>query len=319
MFFGVIALLALVGLEPPPRPPFVVAVGPWLGYDPLVLAREQGRLPASIRIVEMPSATDTQSALRDGRLNAAAVTLDEALRLSRRIPDLRVIAVLSESRGADGVVVRAGLDASSGLDGRRVLVEDSAVGGLLLAAALQVEGLSADRVDVVQARAQHLEKRWREGDTDAVVCYEPLLSRLRADGHQLLHSTRELPGLIYDVLVVREPTLGARAADLRSLLTAWEEVAPAFSGVEALPLELLVPGTGLDTAAYQRALAGIRFFDTRESHALLVDVDSELASVLPQLDLLLQSRGELEQSGASLRLLEPGPQTALVEALADAR
>ena len=82
---AVVALLLAVAAAPPPQPPLTVAMGPWLGYDPLVLLREQDRLPPELRLVELPSATDTLNALRDGRLDAAAVTLDEALRLWRQI------------------------------------------------------------------------------------------------------------------------------------------------------------------------------------------------------------------------------------------
>ncbi|MFY8135806.1 MAG: hypothetical protein ACOVKS_12465, partial [Aquimonas sp.] len=36
LFFGLIALLAAVAAVPPPQAPLRVAMGPWLGYDPLV-------------------------------------------------------------------------------------------------------------------------------------------------------------------------------------------------------------------------------------------------------------------------------------------
>lgn len=317
LFFGLIALLAAVAVAPLPRPPLTVAMGPWLGYDPLVLLREQERLPASLRLVGLPSATDTLDSLRDGRLDAAAVTLDEALRLWRRMPDLRVIAVLSESRGADGVVLRAGIDPRPGLAGRRVLVEDSAVGGLMLAASLRASGLSPEAVSVAQVRAVHLERRWQDGDAEAVVCYEPLLSRLLAQGHTLLHSTREMQGLIYDVLVAREPVIETRADAVSELLAAWQEGVIAFRTPAALPIDRLVPGTGLSEAEYRAALAGIEFFDSGQSHALLSTPGSALARVLPELAALLTVRGELvETPGPSL--LDPRPQAALRARAGDA-
>jgi NitT/TauT family transport system substrate-binding protein len=317
LFFGLIALLAAVAAVPPPQAPLRVAMGPWLGYDPLVLLHEQERLPASLRLVVLPSATDTLDSLRDGRLDAAAVTLDEALRLWRRMPDLKVIAVLSESRGADGVVLRAGLDPRQGLAGRRVLVEDSAVGGLMLAASLQAAGLGPEAVSVAQVRAVHLERRWQDGDADAVVCYEPMLSRLLAQGHTLLHSTREMQGLVYDVLVAREAVIEARAEALGELLAAWETGVHAFRTPSALPIDRLRPGTGLDEAEYRAALAGIAFFDSEQSLALLRTPGSGLANVLPELAALLTQRGELVDTPGPA-LLEPRPQAALRAGAADA-
>lgn len=287
-FLGIVGLLAMVASAPPPHPPLVVAVGPWLGYDPLVLLREQERLPPGTRLVELPSATDTLGALGDGRVDAAAVTLDEALRLHARLPDLRVIAVLSESRGADGVVLRAGLDPTVGLAGRRILVEDSAVGGLVLAAALNAEGLTPPQVRPVEVRAQHLARRWSDADVDAIVAYEPLLSRLVGEGHSLLHSTRELTGLVYDVLVVREALLLEREPELRQLLLAWEQAVAPFAAGDALPLDRLVPGTGLSESEYRHALEGIDFLQAARSQALLAGADATLQRLLSQLATLLQ-------------------------------
>lgn len=287
-FLGIVGLLAVVASAPPPHPPLVVAVGPWLGYDPLVLLREQERLPPDTRLVELPSATDTLGALGDGRVDAAAVTLDEALRLHVRLPDLRVIAVLSESRGADGVVLRAGLDPTVGLAGRRILVEDSAVGGLVLAAALNAEGLTPPQVRPVEVRAQHLARRWADADVDAIVAYEPLLSRLVGEGHILLHSTRELTGLVYDVLVVREAVLLERERELRQLLVAWDQAVAPFAAGDALPLDRLVPGTGLSENEYRRALEGIDFLAAARSQALLSGADTALQRLLPRFATLLQ-------------------------------
>lgn len=317
-FLGIGALLAVVASAPPPHPPLVVAVGPWLGYDPLVLLREQERLPPGMRLVELPSATDTLGALGDGRVDAAAVTLDEALRLHARLPDLRVIAVLSESRGADGVVLRAGLDPALGLAGRRILVEDSAVGGLMLAAALRSEGLKPQQVRPVEVRAQHLARRWTDADIDAIVAYEPLLSRLVGEGHILLHSTRELTGLIYDVLVVREAILLDRGSELQQLLVAWEQAVAPFAAGDALPLDRLVPGTGLNADEYRRALQGIAFLGARRSQALLSGTDAALQRVLPQVATLLQ-RPQDPNTPLARALLMPGVQHVPTETPRDGR
>ena len=293
LFTALASLLLWIGWRPAPMAPLAVAIGPWIGYDPWVLVREQQRLPQSLRMIELPSATDTLNALRDGRIGAAGVTLDEALRLRAQLPDLRVIGVLSDSRGADGILLRQGLDPAAGLSGRRVLVEDGAVGGLLLAAALEREGLDTSAVTAIATRAMHLELRWRQGVGDAVVCYEPLLSRLLAEGHTLLHSTRELPGLIYDVVVARTAVLETRPADIEALLAAWEEGVLQFERPEQIDLQQITPGTGLEPSEYARALGGIRFFRREEGEALLSQSDSHLRAMLPDIQRQLEQRGEL--------------------------
>lgn len=306
LLLAVTVLLFAVGRLPHARPPLAVAVGPWIGYDPLVLQRELGQLPETLRLVELPSASDTLLALRDGRLGAAAVTLDEALRLRASITDLRVFAVLSHSLGADGIVLREGLDPAAGLAGRRVLLEDSAAGGLMLEAALQREGLGADAVQVVSTRAMHLQQRWDEGAAEAVICYEPLLTRLLRDGHTLLHSSRDLPGLVYDVLVARESTLRGRPREIEALLHSWEAGVAAFARPESLPMALLLPGSDLDERGYRSALAGLELFDLAQGDALLSAQDSPVRRVLPRLRQLLLARDESIAEVAPQDLLLPG-------------
>lgn len=101
-----LALLALAGCSEPSALPLRVGLNPWVGYDPLVLARERRLLdPAQVRVVELLSNTETQRALRNGQIDGAAMTLDEALRLADEGVALKIVAVLDISSGAGAVLV----------------------------------------------------------------------------------------------------------------------------------------------------------------------------------------------------------------------
>ena len=100
------AWLAGCGPASPPAP-WRIAVNPWVGYEPLVLAQETGTLPPAMRVVELASNTETKRAFRNGLIELAALTLDEALRLADEGEALHIVAVLSDSAGADAVLVRA--------------------------------------------------------------------------------------------------------------------------------------------------------------------------------------------------------------------
>ena len=59
------AWLAGCGPASPPAP-WRIAVNPWVGYEPLVLAQETGTLPPAMRVVELASNTETKRAFRNG-------------------------------------------------------------------------------------------------------------------------------------------------------------------------------------------------------------------------------------------------------------
>src|SRR5690606_8068862 len=129
------------------------------GYDPLVLVRDRDMIDTTqIKGVELSSSSEAMRAFRNGLLDAAALTLDEALRLAGAGQDLRLVALLDASAGADAVVARPGIDSLQALRGETIAVERSAVGALMLTRLLQEAGLRPADVYVLNLEASlHLE------------------------------------------------------------------------------------------------------------------------------------------------------------------
>lgn len=191
----------------------------WPGYEPLYLARALGLLrPAAARLVEYSSATQVMDAFADGAIDAAALTLDEALLLHQSGLALRIVLVMDVSNGADALLARPPLDSLAALRGRRIGVEDTAVGAYLLDAALQSAALSIQDVRVMPLRANEHERAYRSGAVDALVTFEPTRSRLLAEGAHVLFDSRQIPGQIMDVLAVRPEVA---ASPLQTVLEAW--------------------------------------------------------------------------------------------------
>ncbi|MDY0022152.1 ABC transporter substrate-binding protein [Arenimonas caeni] len=287
------ALFWLVSLVAPPAPPkpLLVSIGPWIGYEPLVLAREQDWLGPQLRIVETLSNTETAQALRDGSADVGAVTLDEAIRLYAEGVPIRVISVLSDSRGADGVVVAPGVDGIAGLRGQPVLVEDSAVGYHVLHSALAEAGMEMEDVRIVRVQSSVVPVRWRNGGAAGAVVFEPMLSELLDEGAVLAFSTADHPGLVLHVLVAREEVLRSRRPALRELLAAWDRAAKAFARPDLLPLDMLVAGGRLDVRDYRAALDGVAFLDGEASRRMMAGEPSELSRNMRALAASLRRAG----------------------------
>lgn len=104
-----------------------------------------------------------------------------------------------------------------------------------------------------------------------------MLSELVAEGARVAYSTAEHPGLVLDVLVVREDVLRERGPELAEAMAAWDRAVQAFASPERLPLEMLSAGANLDPAAYRGALAGVALFDAAASRRMLAGPEPELA------------------------------------------
>jgi len=153
----------------------------WVGYEPLYLARAIGALPGDqVRLVELPATSDVIHALRGHTLEAAALTLDEVLSQVASGVDLRVVLVLDESNGGDVVIGHPGMRGLYDLKGRRIGYENTAVGALMLDAALRAGHLTPADVTLVPVTPDRHVAAFTTGDVDAVVTFEPARSELLA-------------------------------------------------------------------------------------------------------------------------------------------
>ncbi len=254
-----LAALAGPGCAPSATAPLRIGIHPWLGYELLHLARQRHHVGGdAVRLVEVPHASASLRALSAGTLEGAGLTLDEVLSARARGLPLRVVAVIDVSHGADMLIAAPDTASLAALRGRRVGVEQSATGALMLDAALSRAGLAAADVrQVPLAINEHL-KALTEGRVDAVVSFEPVCSALLARGARALFSSAEVPGLIVDVLAVHASAADSHGPALRSLVAALFRARADWLDAPAAVAPLLAPRLRLAPAEVVRAFEGVQ-------------------------------------------------------------
>ncbi len=258
-------LLAACGA--PPEPPVRVTVNPWVGYDPLVLAQEAGLLDeARVNVVELTSNSESQRALRNGLAEAAALTLDESLRLADAGVPLRIVALLSDSYGADAVLARPEITTPAQVKGKRIALEETALGVLVLERLLAAGGLDRTDVTTLHVEAAMHPAILTSGKADVVITFEPMKSQLQNRGFRVIFDSREMPGEIVDVLVARADLAPERIAALRA---AWEAGRQAMLADTASAARLLASGVDLTPEQYLATLHGLHFLTPEENAARL--------------------------------------------------
>ncbi|MDV6032018.1 MAG: nitrate ABC transporter [Phycisphaera sp. RhM] len=224
---GVFAVLAIETLENwsgkrETETPLLLGTNLWLGYEPLFLARDLGHFDEnSVRLVECASSSQVIRQFRDNTIQAAALTMDEVLLLRERGLDLRVVLVMDISQGGDAIVARADVQDLADLRGRKVGVENSALGAFVLTRALQKVDLSVQDVTIVSVEADEHERAFLSQKFDAVVTFDPVRSRLLAAGAIQLFDSTEMPNEIVDVLVVRADAWEQHQSHLITVLRGW--------------------------------------------------------------------------------------------------
>ncbi|WP_355660772.1 ABC transporter substrate-binding protein [Halomonas salifodinae] len=211
-----VAPLALSGCHGPGA--LRLGIHPWPGYEPLYLAEAFGWLPGPVEMVESSNAGGSLAALLRGELDGAALTLDEVLQARAAGLPLTCVAVLNESVGADMVVTRAPLASLAELAGKRLAVERSALGELVLSQLLASSGLERDQLTLIDLPPDRQPAAWRAGHIDAAITYEPSASRLLRYGAVRVFDSSQFPDLILDVLALRLDRLPWRGAIVSALV-----------------------------------------------------------------------------------------------------
>lgn len=223
-FLALLGAGALWGLLPGCRrnvAPLTVAAHIWPGYEFMFLAQREGWLDANqVTLRETPSASESLQALSDGKVDAAALTLDEVLRARAQGAPMSVVLVFDISAGADVVLARPDIRELKQIKGKRIGVEQGALGALMLVKTLQAAGVARDEVQVVPLTIDQHEAAWQRGEVDALVCFPPVSSKLLAAGAVNLFDSRQLPDTIVDVLAVRRDVIEQKTDAIRHLIAS---------------------------------------------------------------------------------------------------
>lgn len=218
----VVSLLLGVVACDQPAPPLRVGTNVWPGYEPLYLARELGYFgDAPVRLVEFSSATQVIQALHHNTIELAALTLDEFLLARAQGIKSKVLLVLDISHGADVVVARPPLKSLAELKGKRIGLEDTALGSYVLSRALEHAGLMPADVTVVAMQVDAHEAAYLDRRVDAVVTFDPVASRLLNAGAVLLFNSAQIPNEIVDVLVTGNNVGAEHTSSLNAVIDAW--------------------------------------------------------------------------------------------------
>ncbi len=200
--------------------PLVIGIHPWIGYETLYIARDLNFLPPDGRLREGVSASDSLATLEAGQIDGACLTLDETLRARAAGVPLTAVLVFDVSAGADMVLARPEIQRLGDLVGKRLGVENGAVGAVVLRGMLQAAGLPDGALTLVDCPIDRQLAAWRDGAIDAVITYEPTASTLQHEGAVRLFDSRKMPDTIFDVLAVRRDRAAECGSVLRQLLSA---------------------------------------------------------------------------------------------------
>ncbi|MCF7965199.1 MAG: ABC transporter substrate-binding protein [Methylobacter tundripaludum] len=204
--------------------PFKIAFNTWLGYSPLVWARDKGFLDKeglSVEIVFLEGIAEKNSALLRGDIDGVGHTADSAVTSNASGVDGQIVYIFDKSFGADGILADKSIETVKDLKGKQVAVEPGFTGQFFLLSLLNEVGLTGHDIKTIPMDTGSAGSAFMAGKVDAAVTWEPWIgkSKQRQNAH-ILATSADHPGLIIDLLYMRRETIEKRKADVDALILA---------------------------------------------------------------------------------------------------
>ncbi len=249
--------------------------------EPLLVANDLQMLPqSSFQLIEIPWSSAVVRAFGSGAADVAVVTLDSVLRMREAGQKLRVLAVLSQSAGADAMVAPPDVQRLQDLKGKRVGVERSA-GAYLLANALDSAGMTMAEIEAVPMFQAEMELAMQGGEVEAVVATEPWLTKLAKNGSHRLYDSNELKVPIMYLLVASERACTSSRAELVSLLKVQAGMTEKMWAGKPFPgMEAVLRREALSAEEMAACLLRLRALNKTEN--------AEMLKKLPELALQME-------------------------------
>lgn len=318
---GALLCLGLVGgaCQRTERPPIVIGLNLWIGYEYVKLAARQGYFAeegVQVRVVEFGSINDVTRAFLRAEIDVLGCSPVELLTTADKGGrELKVFQVLDFSNGADVVIARKPIADVAGLRGKRVAIEPGTVTTFLLLRALESAGMTLDDVTLVAVDQLQMLEVFASGQVDAVVSFPPVSLNILATGQgNTVFSSERLPGEIVDMLATDAALLQDRPGDLAAIIRAIER---AIDYVEANPSEAhaaMAAELGMKPEEVTALLAsGVHVTRLAEQEALFAPGGPLARSLQANAALLRQAR-LLSRDIDIDRLIEDEPLRGVLEA-----
>ena len=255
-FVFLLFVVTLTGCGRAPDTVLRIGTNVWVGSEPLYLARELGYLdPATVQLVEYPSASEVLRAYRNQAIDGMVISLDELFGLAADGLQPRIILVVDVSHGADAIVGRSGMRTMLDLKGRSVAVESGALGAFVLSRALTLNGMQSSDVNVVHLESNEQPSAFEKGQVDAAVTFDPYRAQLLRAGAATLFDSTRIPGEIVDLLAVRQSVLDKDPKHVQALLIGW------FQAIDYMKRE---PKAAADRMGIRQQTSGEQFLEAQK-------------------------------------------------------
>lgn len=276
--------VALGAATPAPAAPLTVGYSDWPGWVAWQVAIDKGWLKdagvdASFQWFDYSASMDAFGA---GKIDSVLMTNGDTLVTGAGGGKGVMVMLTDYSNGNDMIVAKPGIKSIKDLKGRKIGIEVGLVEHLLLLHGLAGAGMKEQDVTLVNAKTNETPQVLGSKEVDAIGAWQPVSGQAMKTlpGSRPVYTSREAPGLIYDVLTVSPASLSSRRAEWGKLIAVWDRVVHYIDDPKTQDdaVKIMAARVGLEPDAYKTLLKGTKLLDLAAGRKVFKKADG-LASL----------------------------------------
>jgi NitT/TauT family transport system substrate-binding protein len=267
---GLAALSIAIGVLAAPLPAAAevkIGLSDWPGWVAWYVAEQKGYFKkhgADVKLVWFANYTDSISALSAGQVDANSQTWSDTMAPLSKGLALKTIMVNDNSAGNDALLVSPKIKSFAELKGKKIALEEFSVSHFLLTMALAKNNMSLKDVQVVNMSAGDAAAAFMAGRVDAAVVWNPWVNKIQSSGKgKALFTSKDVPGLIPDLLVAQEKSVKAKRKDFVGMIKAWYDTEKFIQANPDEAAKIMAKVVGMEAKEYKIFLPGTKFFDQK--------------------------------------------------------
>lgn len=211
----------------------------------------------------------SMEAFAAGKLDAVCMTNGDALVTGATGAPSKTIIINDFSNGNDMIVGQPGINTLADLKGKKVGIEVGFVDHLLLLKGLQAAGMKESDVELVNVPTGETPKALASGDVSAIGAWQPSSGQAikAVPGSKAIYTSKDVPGLIYDVLAVSPASLSAHPEEWKKVAQVWYKVVDYFydPATRDDAIKIMASRVNLTPEVYQSFVNGTKILKLDEA------------------------------------------------------
>ncbi|HVW91580.1 MAG TPA: ABC transporter substrate-binding protein [Devosia sp.] len=254
---------------------FKLGIEPWLGYGQWYIADQKGIFKqnglSDVQIVNFSEDKDINAALASGQLDAANIATHTAMGMVAAGLPVKIVLLLDVSMTADAIIAGKDINSIADLKGKQVAFEEGTTSDILLKYALDKNGMSVADIQSVPMPASDAGGALIAGKVPVAVTYQPYLAAAMAQDKNVkeIFPASNDPGLISDVLVVRDDVLKSKPGQVLAMIKSWGAAVKDYQADTPGGRAIISKAVGDTVENLNSAFDGVKYYSLDENKTAL--------------------------------------------------